>query len=290
MIYLHAFAIHNSLPKSEPPDLKTEFRVLSGTGYRRIDRFIQLALIGAHKAASGHKLSPDTAVYLVSGQGDIPVFNRVRRQRYFQQMMSKPVDFVNLSSNTAGFYVASHLGLKGSNLFLAHHNFPAAMALLLAQTKLVLKQESAILIGGVDEWPPNQILGKKLLGVDDSLALGEGSNWMLLSGEAAEALAAIKVSPETFDLEGLQKRLAMTSPGTRLAFSKRFPADLADRIINGRALKRFRYEAGCAYYETLPFYALNCFLQAKDGEKLLFLDCDISGKSYMLLWLSLLPA
>ena len=132
MIYIHALGIHNTIPDHQLPDLKSELKALSGKVYRRIDHFIQLAIIGAHKAVAGMNLPPQTAIYMTSGQGDIMVFDRIRRQRYFQKMLSKPVDFVNLSSNASGYYVANHLGLEGRNLFLTHHHFPVQMTLLLA--------------------------------------------------------------------------------------------------------------------------------------------------------------
>ncbi len=277
MIYIHAAGIHNSLPSGAPPDLKTELKTLSGKSYRRIDRFIQLALIGAHKAVAGYKLEPDTALYLISGQGDIPVFERVRRQRYFQKMMSKPVDFVNLASNTAGFYVSSHLGIDGANLFLAHHHFPVQMALLLAQSDLELKKQSAILLGGVDEWLENQELAKKLLGVSGSARLGEGSNWLLLKGESAGALASLQVDCRQFNLVQIKAEIGKLEPGTCLAFSRHLPARVvAEMMALRKDLRRFDYELDSAYYETLPLYVLNKFF-VSGCEKLIHIDSDGTG-------------
>jgi len=281
MIYIHGLALHNSQPKDNPPDLKAELRTLSGKVYRRIDRFIQLAIIGAHKAVSGSELEPATALYLTSGQGDIPVFARVRQQRYFQKMMSKPVDFVNLASNTAGFYVASHLGLNGTNLFLTHHNFPVHTALLLAQSELDRQKQLAVLLGGVDEWYPDQELARKLLGVGEAVRLGEGSNWVLLKKEAAGALAGLTVVPELLDSDALKEKVAAAGPEVRLAFSRRLSPLVIDMIMGWRPeLKRFYYENFCAYYETLPLFVLNLFASRESGE-LLHVDSD--GERYMLM-------
>ncbi|MCK5682374.1 hypothetical protein KAI46_16355 [bacterium] len=274
MIYIHAAGIHNLLPEKEAPDLKAELRALGGNVYRRTDRFIQLAIIGAHKAISGAKLEPETALYMTSGQGDIPVFERVRRQRYFQKMMSKPVDFVNMTSNTAGFYVASHIGLEGSNLFLTHQRFPVQMALLLAQSDLGLQKHPAILLGGVDEWLENQELAKKMLGIKAGIRLGEGSNWMLLKDEPEGALATLSVDYEMLDFSQLKKVIEMVEPGTWLAFSGRLPMIVIDKVMAlRRELKRFSYEHACAYYETLPLYVLNRFVTQERG-KLLHIDGD----------------
>ena len=283
MIYIHAAGIHNSIPSGELPDLKIELKALSGKTYRRIDRFIQLALIGAHKAVAGYKLESDTALYLTSGQGDIPVFERVRRQRYFQKMMSKPVDFVNLASNTAGFYVSSHLGIAGANLFLGHHRFPVQMSLLLAQSDLELKRQSAILLGGVDEWLENQGLAKKLLGVSESVRLGEGSNWLLLKRTSAGALASLQVDYRPFDLVQIKAEIGKLEPGTGLAFSRHLPATVVAEIMALRKdLRRFDYESDSAYYETLPLYVLSKFLVSGFG-KLIHIDSDGTG----FMWLCL---
>ncbi len=207
MIYIHAIGLHNSIPDNQLPDLQSELKALSGKFYRRIDHFIQLAIIGAHKAVAELELPSQTALYMTSGQGDIMVFDRVRRQRYFHKMLSKPVDFVNLSSNTAGFYVASHLGLDGKNLFLQHHHFPVQMTMLLAQNDIITGQEEAVLVGGVDEWVAKPELAKKLLGVDGSTRLGEGSNWQLLGAEAEGALGSFAMETETLDKIHLSKML-----------------------------------------------------------------------------------
>jgi len=281
MIYIHAFGIHNVKPEKNPPDLKAVLRTLSGKVYRRIDRFIQLAIIGAHKAAASYELDPETALYLTSGQGDIPVFARVRQQRYLQKMMSKPVDFVNLASNTAGFYIASHLGLNGTNLFLSHNDFPVQMALLLAQSDLELQKQSTVLLGGVDEWFADQELSRKILGVNESTKLGEGSNWMLLKRDSEGAIASLTIEPELLDLSTLKERVALVGAAVRLAFSESLTATVINEIMGLRAdHKRFNYEKFCAYYETLPLFALNLFLSRESGE-LLHIDSD--GERYMIM-------
>jgi len=274
VIYVHAAGLHNSISSGELPDLKTELKTISGKSYRRIDRFIELAIIGAHKAVAGYELEPDTALFLTSGQGDIPVFERVRRQRYFQKMMSKPVDFVNLASNTAGFYVSSHLGIAGANLFLSHKHFPVQMALLLAQSELELGKQSAILLGGVDVWLENRELARKLLGVDAVTELGEGSNWLLLSREPAGALATLQVNSGRLSLAQIKVEIGKLEPGTSLAFSGNLSDFVISELLALRGdLQRFNYEQSCTYYETQPLYVVNKFLVDAAG-KLLYIDSD----------------
>ncbi len=289
MIYVHAVGLHNVIPSAELPDLKAELESISGKRYRRIDRFIELAIIGAHKAVAGYALDPDTALYLTSGQGDIPVFMRVRQQRCLQKMMSKPVDFVNLASNTSGFYVSSHLGLAGANLFLAHKYFPVQMALLLAQSDLALKTHPAILLGGVDECLENRELARKLLGVAAATELGEGSNWLLLSRESAGALAALRLDGRQYDQAQIKVEIRRLAPGTGIAFSRRLPESTSSRLKALREdLHFFDSDPAAAYYETRSLYDINRFLLArkKAPRKLLHIDCDHSRRRFMITQLS----
>ena len=273
MTYIHAVGIHNTIPAGELPDLKAELKALSGKVYRRIDHFIQLAIIGAHKGLHGHKLSPDTAIYMTSGQGNIAVFDRVRDQRYIHKLLPKPVDFINLLSNSAGFYVATHLGLEGKNLFLAHQSFPVQMTMLVAQNDLKLGKQKCVLVGGVDEWVVKQELSKKLLGVEDTMVLGEGSNWLLIDTNAEGALGSFDMEPKALDKQQLQQFLSSAEVGTKLAFSRRICDDEADGIMDmNRSCQRFDYETSSGYYETLPLYALNSFLAGKEKGRLIHID------------------
>jgi hypothetical protein len=274
MTYIHAIGIHSSVPNNELPDLKSELKAMSGKVYRRIDHFTQLAIIGAHKAAFDRELSPQTGIYMVSGQGNISVFDRVRDQRHIQNQLPRPVDFINLLSNTAGFYVASHLGLEGKNLFLAHHRFPIQMTLLAAQNDVKLGKQRAVLVGGVDEWIPKQELAKKLLGVGESTLLGEGSNWMMISAEAKGAVATFDMQPKALDKEALLQYVSALPSGTSLAFSAHFSdEDAAQFLEANRECSRYRYEDSCGYYETLPMYVLNRFLTEEKG-RLVHVDCS----------------
>ncbi|MDX1296051.1 MAG: hypothetical protein R3302_07280 [Sulfurimonadaceae bacterium] len=274
MTYIHAIGIHSTVPDNALPDLKSELKAMSGKVYRRIDHFTQLAIIGAHKAVYDHELSPETAIYMVSGQGNISVFDRVRDQRHIQNQLPRPVDFINLLSNTAGFYVASHLGLEGKNLFLAHHRFPVQMTMLAAQNDVKLGKQHAVLVGGVDEWIEKQELAKKLLGVEESTVLGEGSNWMMIGSDAKNAIGTFDMNPKALKKELLLEYVAALPQDTALAFSTRFSSDDSSELLQANTgCRRYAYESSCGYYETLPLYVLNRFLTEEKG-RLVHIDCS----------------
>ena len=272
MIFVHASAVHNSIPGRDQPDPAKELKKLSGKVYRRTDHFIQLAVLGAHKATAGKILSKKTAIYMTSGHGNVSVFVRICTQRRRENLLPRPVDFINLLSNSAGFYVAAHLGLEGKNLFVTHHRFPVQMALLAAQNDLRMNRHEMVLLGGVDEWNPKQELAGKLLGVAPQTRLGEGSNWLLLSTVKDGAEATIKVYPHLLDCRLLAALLAASRKGTFLAFSHHVPKkEIIAFLKTYRQCKRFVYEGSCGYYETRAFFAMNHFLERKKG-RLIHID------------------
>ncbi len=280
MIFIHAAAIHNTMPREQQPDLAAELHALTGKVYRRTDHFIQLALLGAHKAAADKELPDQTAIYLTSGQGNIAVFDRICKQRRQENLLPRPVDFINLLSNSAGFYVASHLGLDGKNLFVTHHRFPAQMALLAAQNDLRLGKQQMVLLGGVDEWTPDQTLARKLLGVSSSTRLGEGSNWLLLNNEEQDALATIEVHPQLLSSSLLAALLSYAPGNTHLIFSHRVDQDEVSGFMRRyRQCRLFSPEESSGYYETHLLFTLISFLKQKKG-RLIHIDTD--GSQYMI--------
>jgi hypothetical protein len=280
MMFVHASGVHSTLPQGQQPDLAAELKAMTGKFWRRTDHYIQLALLGAHKAVREKKLPENTALYLTSGQGNISVFERICEQRRNQNLLPKPVDFINLLSNSAGFYLASHLGLEGKNIFVTHHNFPVQMALLAAQNDLRLGKQEMALVGGVDEWIPEQELACKLLGVPPETSLGEASNWILLSGEAADNIPMLEIHPQPLGLPLLRALLAYASEGTFVAFSHRvLPEDAARFMRMYRQCREFTCEKS-GYYETLPLLVVNSFLASQKGR---LIHVDGCNDSYMVM-------
>ncbi|MFW8600689.1 hypothetical protein ACOHYD_04335 [Desulfobacterota bacterium M19] len=289
MIYIHAIGIHNTVPSGKLPDLTGKLKSIGGSN-RRSDHFIQLAVIGAHKAVEGHQLRDQTAVYMTSGQGNTAVFNRVYNSLHIKKDLPKPVDFINLLSNSAGFYVADHLGLHGKNIFLSHHHFPVQMTMLATQNDLTLGKQKAILAGGVDEWLPRQDLARRLSGVSETTTLGEGSNWMLLNSQKEGAIATFELPGKWLLEDELHKLLAAEAENNRsfIAFAKRVPAGKTTGIMSQYPeFARYNYEESCACYETLSFYALNSFLAGNKKGRLLHID--VSAGHYMVMAVEIIP-
>ncbi|RLA73411.1 MAG: hypothetical protein DRG24_00260 [Epsilonproteobacteria bacterium] len=270
MIYIHRIGGYNAVLGEVRSDIKAALKAATGKVFRRTDRYIQLSMLGAHEVAEN--IDADTALFMFSGEGNLSVFNRLRDQQYIDHQPPRPVDFINSLSNTAGFYVAQYLNLKGKNLFLSHHGFPAQMALILAENDLKLKKQKQILLGGVDELLEPVAYTKKFLGVCDDTVLGEGSNWLILRAEERGALASIETLPEELTREAVLDFMATLDPEIQVAFGMRTdPKDITAFTQQSRCM-RFDYESSCGYYETVPFYVLSRFVEREKGQ-LVFIDC-----------------
>jgi len=267
MVYIHNTGSLN-LKEGEEFDVKNALKEATGKPFRRTDRFIQMALLGAHSAVGEEKLDASTALYMASGQGNLAVFTRLRDQQYVLKQPPKPVDFINSLSNTAGFYVAQHLGLHGKNLNLNQHGFVVYMTLLLAQNDLCIGAQEQVLVGGVDELLEPLSFTKKFLGICDGRKLGEGSNWLLFNSRREGALAYLDVVREEMTLSGLKAYLCAAGEKTKVAFGLRFSEAIVKAILDACSMERFRYEEGCGFYETAALYTLIRFIEEGEGEML----------------------
>ncbi len=269
MIYIHSISGYNAVPGKETDDIKAALKIATGKVFRRTDRYIQLALLGAYK--SRENIQPDSALFIASGEGNLSVFNRLRNQRFIDHQPPRPVDFINSLSNTAGFYVAQYLNLNGKNLFLSHHGFPVQMALLLAENDLKLKKQKQILLGGVDELLEPVAYSKKFLGICDDTILGEGSNWLTVSTQKKGALASVETMTEELSREGAINFIRSLDTNSQVAFGMRTKPEDLTAFMKSTPCRRFDYESTCGYYETVPFYVMRHFIERERGQ-LTFID------------------
>ena len=270
MIYVHSIGLLNRT-EGEELDVKASCKAIAPKMIRRTDRFIQLALLGAHQAVGESRLGKNTALYMASGQGNLAVFKRLRDQRYINKQPPKPVDFINSLSNTAGFYVAQFFDLYGKNLNVSRQGLVVENTLLLAQVDLELGKEEQILLGGVDELQEPVSFTKRTLGVSDDTLLGEGSNWMLLSAQEEGALASVDVVKKQMNITGVKEYLQDVDSTCKIAFGQRCSKKIIDEILDGDVTERPLYQVTCGFYETAALFTLNSFIKEGAGE-LLFID------------------
>ena len=157
--------------------------------FRRVDRFIQLALVGSGRCVAGRSLRPDCGVYLGSGFGPISSNVATQEQMLRDHEIPKPFNFVNTLGASAGFHVAKNLGLTGQNLFISRRGASLEAALQMALLDLELGVVSQALVGVVEEvtLPLDQHRLRRSLPADTLVA--EGSHWLLLEKGAASGKA-----------------------------------------------------------------------------------------------------
>ena len=270
MIYIHNIGGLN-LKEGDAFDVKGTLKKATGNPFRRTDRYIQLALLGAYRTVGDTKLEPETALYMASGQGDLAVFTRLRDQQHVLKQPPRPVDFINSLSNTAGFYTAQLLNLHGRNLNLTQHGFVVHMTLLLAQNDLQIGAQNQVLVGGVDELLEPVSFTRKLLGICGDQAMGEGSNWMLLNNRREGAMASLDIVREAMSLSEVKSYLGGVQKAVKVAFGLRCSEATVSALLETEALERFRYESECGFYETAALYALIRFIEEGEGE-LIFIE------------------
>lgn len=177
--YLHP--VHDS---EELPAFDSTLKRLCREPYRRIDRFIQLALLGSARCALGQTLKPDCGIYLGSGVGPIGSNVETQIQLIRDREIPKPANFINTLGASAGFYVAKNLGLRGQNHFISRRGSSLLAILRAAMVDLILGISEQVLVGVVEEvaLPINEHRFRQ--GIADKRTLAEGSHWFLLQSDA----------------------------------------------------------------------------------------------------------
>lgn len=208
-VYIYSSAACHWLANDAgPPDLKPLLHTLWNKRFRRINHFIELALIGA-KTCIDKSLLPipsDCDVYLASEHGNVADVAKITETLFKQQEPPMPLDFLNVPNNMAGFYLAQSLGLNSSNLTVAHRAFAFETALDLAMFNIATsgKSDQCALVGNVEECAYPLTQHRQRLGLIDGTPLTEVSNWLYIGSNSREARASCKWVKFFSDLPSLQ--------------------------------------------------------------------------------------
>lgn len=171
--------------EGEPlPSLDEVLKPLCREQFRRIDRFIQLALLGSARCVAGRTLLPDCSLYLGSGLG--PMSNNISTQEQLirDRLTPKPFNFINTLGNSAGYYVAKNLQLSGQNLFISRRGASLQALLEAALVDMETGGISQALVGVVEEVTLPLAEHRRRQGLVPGVAVAEGSHWLLLERAA----------------------------------------------------------------------------------------------------------
>ena len=192
--YLHA--VHDG---DELPSLTERLAPLCREKFRRIDRFIQLALLGSAECVRGKAVAPDCALYVCSSLG--PVGNNIIVQEAIvrTRVLPTPFHFVNTLGSSAGYYVARNLSLTGQSLFISRRGDSFNAGLACAATDLASGVVSQALLGVVEECtlPLREHRARQERPADAPVA--EGSHWLLLEWREQEGTPVAVPEPADVD-------------------------------------------------------------------------------------------
>lgn len=280
MSYIYASGAFHHAISDQLPELKDTVKASCGKHVRRIDRFIQLALIGSHRCMQGRTPALPCSLYLSSGDG--PKSNTITalRQVFLHNEALMPLQFINLVSNAAAFYIGQALALQGGSLFLSSSSFAIDKAMQLAALDLADGSCQQALVGCVDECADPIHVQREMLGLADDAAVGEGSYWFLLGNDAGNAIARIRANVHFADRASADAWLQQHGRADCVAPGKGI-ADAAYLAAYGRP---WHYQQQLAAHNSSTGYALDAFLHdASLGNSLLHIDCSKEGHYQLLL-------
>lgn len=214
-MYIHRFSYYHNTVEDELPALKEAVKVACGKHFRRVDRFIQLALIGSHQCVD--KLPPaNCGLYIGSYESCKTGSASALKQIYANNEMLKPLHFINMVSNAAIFYIAQSLNMNAGGMFLSCSHAALEKSLQLAQADLDDGSYQHALVGIVDECADPIRLQKILLGyqADEAIALGESSFWLQTSAISEGAIAQVIDNCRYSNWPALLEKLQQLSPAS----------------------------------------------------------------------------
>jgi hypothetical protein len=271
--------VDDSEPANALIDLKELIRPLCRENYRRLDRYIQLALLGSglckRNLPPGKNLNQETALYIASGMSPVSSKWGVQEQIFRNHMPPKPAHFINTLSNSAGFYVARNLELRNKNIFVSRgkQSFEAGLQLLGLDLLDAVCDEA--LLGALEESPlPHWFLLRRpkeldiaKTGVEPVGFFDFPESWL----DSAALAAWIEALP-------LQDTLVHCDRHT--ASDKAF-----SRLLTGMD----GYDPPLAYYAVRTAGVICTFIAQQQHSSLLCINRDRLGRHHVLRFCRTLP-
>jgi len=264
------------------PDLKELTQKVTGKSYRRVGRFIQLALIGAARCTS-LAVPKDTAVYLASGRGDLELTVDIMEELFARAQTPKPLSFVNTVSNAACFYVAQLLNLQSRSNYICNRYFPIESAMQLALTDVHLGNVDSALVGSIDVATNPLVEHRIRLQVSPDTAVGEGSHWLWL-GKVDADRPRLGELHEVLHFANLNLLFAWSDTHRigNLALSRgQYIGDDDWQVIEAKISHRalFDYRSQRAYYDSHSGAVIGEFLRSEcNADAMLHLNSDDDGR------------
>jgi len=190
--------------EGEFPSIDGRLMAVTRERYRRIDRFVQLTLMGAAECARKHVLARDCGLYLSSGVGPITSNVLVQDAIHRDSRMPMPFGFVNTLGSSACYHVAKELDLAGEAVMVARGRASFSAALTCAQADLESGIVSQVLVGAVEECVLPADRHRALLRMGNEVTVAEGTHWILLERYEGENIAIQESRLDNPDFDGYE--------------------------------------------------------------------------------------
>jgi hypothetical protein len=277
-LYIHSAAAFIGGAEADANLLKEELRRYAPENFRRVSRFILLTILGARMCIHGRALAAGTAVYLTTEHGTLGGTAVVLDEIYAAHSLPKPFSFINTMNNTATFYLAQNLGVRGRNIAVSSQRLSFERGLDLLAADFASGAERSALIGGVD------VASLRETGGQDRENRGwrmvDGSGWFTVRPEREGACGEFRENRSFRDgptcLEWLRERAR--TPADTVAFGPSIGADEAARwraALNPVTL--FDYLADYGYCGSAAACGIAMFVKHFPGRTLLHINRDPRG-------------
>jgi hypothetical protein len=268
-----------------PADLRPEVQAAWGRPFRRVNHFIELALVGARSCLAGvaQAVPRECDILLATEQGNVADVARITEALVGRDEPPMPLDFINVPNNMAGFYLAQGLDLEGRNLTLSHRSFAFEAALDLAHFAAAVSPPPGplALVGGVDACAFPLADHRQRMGLPARTPLPEGSSWLYTGGDPHQALAQcdwVRFSPDRAACLEHLRRMELP-PDTLLARGYGLDQSALDEIGDLLSLvSQYEYHAEAPYHDTHCAWAVASFVTRAPARRLLHINTDPKGR------------
>jgi hypothetical protein len=184
------------------PELEARINKMSGKRFRRLGRFIQLALAGAVEAAQKAKtpLPPDrTGIFMASGLGNMSDFLPFSHSVFGDPgFHPSAIQFASSVGNAGAFHIADALGTTAPVVALCQDEVSFEAALLNAVSLIDAGDIDFAVVGSVDMVMPPVAdhLARMGYGREEAAAKGmklsEGSAWFVIGRPGPDDVATLE--------------------------------------------------------------------------------------------------
>jgi len=277
-MYIHSASTFTGEANADINFLKEEIRRYTQENFRRVNRFILLSLLGALQCVHQQPLAAATAVYLTTEDGNLGETADILDEIYTSRSLPRPFGFINTMSNTAAFYLARNLGIRGRNITVSSQHLSFERGLELLKTDFTRGAERSALIGGVDESSLSRMDRKESAG--RGWRMVDGSGWFYVKSEKEGACGAFTEIMSFRDGPSCMRwiRERERSPAAVVSFGALIGDDEATALRETlRPAAEFDYLRDYGYSGSAAACGVSLFVRLFQAKTLLHINRDQRG-------------